>query len=63
MEGRAKVVIDVDSVKQNNAINLLFVDDDKIILSILKSRYKNKGYNVFTASDGIEALEILKVAI
>jgi len=29
MEGRAKVVIDVDSVKQNNAINLLFVDDDK----------------------------------
>ncbi len=60
MEGRAKVVIDVDSVKQNNAINLLFVDDDKIILSILKSRYKNKGYNVFTASDGIEALEILK---
>ncbi|GFR36328.1 hypothetical protein TCEA9_21400 [Thermobrachium celere] len=60
MEGRGKVVVDVDSVKKNNTINILFVDDDRIILSILKSRYKNKGYNVFTASDGLEALEILK---
>ncbi|MBZ4663618.1 MAG: response regulator receiver modulated diguanylate cyclase [Caloramator sp.] len=60
MEGRGRVVVDVDSVKQNNMINILFVDDDRIILSILKSRYKNKGYNVFTASDGLEALEILK---
>ncbi|CDF59252.1 response regulator [Thermobrachium celere] len=60
MEGRGRVVVDVDSVKKNNTINILFVDDDRIILSILKSRYKNKGYNVFTASDGLEALEILK---
>lgn len=60
MEGRGRVVVDVDSVKKNNTINILFVDDDRIIQSILKSRYKNKGYNVFTASDGLEALEILK---
>ncbi|MCX7694216.1 MAG: response regulator [Caloramator sp.] len=60
MEGRGRVVVDVDSVKKNNTVNILFVDDDRIIQSILKSRYKNKGYNVFTASDGLEALEILK---
>ncbi|SHF28260.1 response regulator [Caloramator proteoclasticus] len=60
MEGRGRVVVDVDSAKQNNMINILFIDDDRIILSILKSRYKNKGYNVFIASDGLEALEILK---
>ncbi|KXZ39228.1 diguanylate cyclase (GGDEF) domain-containing protein [Alkalithermobacter thermoalcaliphilus JW-YL-7 = DSM 7308] len=60
MEGRSRIVIDIDFVKQNKIVNILFVDDDKIIVSILKSRYKNKGYNVFTASDGLEALEILK---
>lgn len=59
IEGKSRVVLDSESFKQSKIKNILFVDDDKIILSILKSRYKNKGYNVFTASDGTEALEII----
>jgi DNA-binding response OmpR family regulator len=39
--------------------SILFVDDEKIILSILTTKYKNKGYKVYSASDGMEALEIL----
>ncbi|SHH14229.1 diguanylate cyclase (GGDEF) domain-containing protein [Thermosyntropha lipolytica DSM 11003] len=60
IEGKSRVVSDSESFKQSRNKNILFVDDDKIILSILKSRYKNKGYNVFTALDGTEALEILE---
>lgn len=59
IEGKSRIVLDNESFVENNIKNILFVDDDKIIISILKSRYKNKGYNVFTASDGTEALEIL----
>lgn len=58
--GRGKIVLYTDSFKSDDRKNILFVDDDKIILSILKSRYENKGFNVFTASDGTEALNILK---
>ncbi|AEF17030.1 response regulator receiver protein [Thermoanaerobacterium xylanolyticum LX-11] len=39
--------------------NILFVDDEKIILSILTSRYKSKGYNVYSTDDGVKALEII----
>ncbi|MGB9839049.1 response regulator [Thermovenabulum sp.] len=60
MEGRGKVVIPLESFRPENQKNILFVDDDKIILSILKSRYKSKGFNVFTASDGTEALDIIE---
>lgn len=60
IEGKSRVVLDSELFKQSKVKNILFVDDDKIILSILKSRYKNKGYNVFTASDGTEALKILE---
>lgn len=59
IEGKSRIVLDNESFVENNIKNILFVDDDKIIISILKSRYKNKGYNVFTATDGTEALEVL----
>ncbi len=39
---------------------ILFLDDDKIILSILSSRYKNKGYEVHTFKDAYEALDFIK---
>lgn len=60
IEGKSRIVLDNESLAENNIKNILFVDDDKIIISILKSRYKNKGYNVFSATDGTEALEILE---
>ncbi|AEM79728.1 GGDEF domain-containing response regulator [Thermoanaerobacter wiegelii] len=59
-EGRRKILIDIGSLKENAIKNILFVDDDKIILSILTARYKSKGYNIYSVSDGTDALEIIK---
>ena len=42
----------------NNKI--LCVDDEPLILEIYESAFKEKGYTVFTAPGGKEALEILK---
>lgn len=39
---------------------ILVVDDDVLIQTILKNRYERKGYIVYTASNGDEALEIYK---
>lgn len=43
-----------------NKIKILFVDDDPLMLTILKNRYENKGYRIYTASSGDEALEIFE---
>ncbi|MFC1934459.1 response regulator, partial [Chloroflexota bacterium] len=39
---------------------ILLVDDDQQILDFLKPKLKGAGYNVLTASNGIEALEQAK---
>ncbi|NOU98507.1 response regulator transcription factor [Paenibacillus planticolens] len=39
---------------------LLVVDDEKEIIDLLKIYLNNEGYQLLTASDGIEALEILQ---
>ncbi len=39
--------------------NVLFVDDQKEILDLLKVKLKNQKYNAYYASSGDEALEIL----
>lgn len=40
--------------------NLLIVDDEPLILEILKFRLTGKADKIFFANDGLEALEILK---
>lgn len=40
--------------------SLLIVDDDEIILSLLTTRYRNKGYKVHSLDDPREALKIFK---
>lgn len=40
--------------------NILLVDDEPDILDILKYIFLKKGYNIFTASNGKEAYEIVK---
>jgi len=40
--------------------NILCVDDEPMILEIYESAFQEKGYTVFTAPAGKEALEILK---
>jgi putative nucleotidyltransferase with HDIG domain len=39
--------------------NILFVDDEECILSVSAEYFKRKGYQVLTARDGLEALEVL----
>ena len=40
--------------------NVLICDDDKAILDSLEIYLKNEGYNIFTATNGAEALEVAK---
>jgi CheY-like chemotaxis protein len=44
---------------QNTNSNVLICDDDEILLSFYKRVIKNAGYDVLTASNGDEAIEIL----
>lgn len=39
--------------------NILVIDDEKEIKDLLEINLKNEGYNVFKASNGEKALEIL----
>ena len=39
---------------------ILVVDDDPVIRELIKGTLHTKGYEVVTAQDGLEALEILK---
>ncbi|WP_350344623.1 response regulator transcription factor [Proteinivorax tanatarense] len=40
-------------------INILVVEDDKNLQRLMETVLKQQGYNVFTAKDGVAALEIL----
>lgn len=43
----------------SNLVSILFVDDEKELLSILEKRMKKRGFVVYTAPDGRRALRIL----
>lgn len=58
-EGKARTYVHVESVKNDCGRSILFIDSDRIILGILSSRYKNKGYEVSNAQSIEEAVEIL----
>ena len=42
--------------------SMLFVDDEKSIIKALKRLFRKEGYNIITASNGREGLELLKQA-
>ena len=46
--------------KSNNNLKILAVDDEPTNLRVLKSILDNEEYEILTASNGIEALEIIK---
>lgn len=56
---RGEVYIHSSSLEGKQKKNILIVDEDPIILSILSSRYSNKGYGVLTSQNGLEALGLL----
>lgn len=39
-------------------MNILIADDEKHMITILKTYFEKEGYNVWTAADGEEALEL-----
>jgi len=41
-------------------MNVLIVDDEKLIRKVIREYGENEGYNIFEASDGVEALEAVK---
>ena len=43
----------------NDTIKILVVDDEEGILDVTEGYFQRKGYEVYTASNGVEALEIL----
>lgn len=59
-DGKGLIYIHSTSLEISNKKSILIVDDDRIILSILTARYKNKGYEVYSAENGEEAVEIFK---
>ncbi|MBF0490310.1 MAG: response regulator [Candidatus Omnitrophica bacterium] len=43
--------------------SILVVDDELVVLEIAKRRIEDRGYEVLTATNGIEALDVLKKKI
>lgn len=41
-------------------MNILIVDDETLIRNVIREYSKSEGYNIFEASDGIEAIEMVK---
>jgi CheY-like chemotaxis protein len=39
---------------------ILFVEDEEMLLDLLKSMFASRGYNVLTAKDGMEAVDIYR---
>ncbi len=49
---------------ENDSINILVVDDEEGILDLIEGYFHTLGYKVYTAGNGVEALEVLdKVTI
>ena len=44
---------------RTDPIKILMVDDENVILDVAEEYFQKKGYEVFTAGNGIEALDVL----
>lgn len=50
----------MSNIIETNSTTILLVDDEKILVELMSKRLITRNYIVFTASSGIEALEVLK---
>jgi DNA-binding response OmpR family regulator len=41
-------------------MNILIVDDEELIRNVIKEYSINEGYNIFEASDGVKAIDMVK---
>jgi two-component system, cell cycle response regulator len=58
-EGKGNIYIQDGFTAKNKEKSILIADGDKVIREILSTRYKNKGYKVYSAEDGENALILL----
>lgn len=45
------------------AKKIIIIEDDTLLIRMYKTKFENSGYQVLTAGDGVEALEIIKKEI
>ena len=55
-----KKIKNINLVKSNKQINILIVDDNNYIRSLATSLLKKQDYNVISAVDAFEAVELIK---
>ena len=60
MRNILKKLNNIQAVKSNKQINILIVDDNNYIRSLATSLLKKQDYNVISASDAFEAIELIK---
>lgn len=59
-DGKNIIYIHPENLEKADKRSILLVDDDRVILSILSTRYKNKGYEVLSAENPDKAMDIFK---
>jgi diguanylate cyclase (GGDEF)-like protein len=57
---KGKVYINESSLLGKRKNSILILDEDKVILGILSSRYRNKGYEVYAAESLEQAVDIIR---
>ncbi len=57
---KLKKIKNINLVKSNKQINILIVDDNNYIRSLATSLLKKQDYNVISAADAFEAVELIK---
>jgi diguanylate cyclase (GGDEF)-like protein len=60
LEEKGKVYLNEESLLKKQEKTILILEDDKVISSILSTRYINKGYKVFTAEEVEEAQGVIE---
>ena len=50
----------MSSPSENQAIRVLLVDDDPVVLKVYEKELSNRGFKIERAMDGIEALRALR---
>ena len=60
MRNILKKLENTQAVKSNKQINILVVDDNNYIRSLATSLLKKQDYNVISAADAFEAIELIK---
>lgn len=56
---KIKLVV-ISDMPNNKTKKILLVEDEELIIDLLQRKLEAEGYEVFTARDGVEGIEIMK---